>query len=100
MKLLTTKEAAALLRMSESNLHRLACERRGPAFIQYKARGPRFYREQDLDAFIASCTVRSLDTPEARPETESPTKTARRVGRPRTRNAQQKNPPGAAGRQR
>jgi excisionase family DNA binding protein len=55
--MLTTKEAADYLRLSERTLERLRCSGLGPKFVKC-GRSVR-YRQTDLDEWIASRIARS-----------------------------------------
>jgi predicted DNA-binding transcriptional regulator AlpA len=56
--LLTQREAASVLRLSERTLERLRCSGLGPQFIRCGRRSIR-YQQHALDAWIASRVVRS-----------------------------------------
>jgi excisionase family DNA binding protein len=59
MTLLTQREAAVALRISERTLERLRCTGAGgPRFVRCGKRSIR-YRQEDLDAYIASRVVGS-----------------------------------------
>ena len=57
LRLLTQREAARLLRLSERTLERLRVSGGGPCFV--KANRSVRYREADLEAWIASRVVGS-----------------------------------------
>lgn len=57
LRLLTQREAAANLRLSERTLERLRVTGTGPAYV--KAGRLVRYREQDIEEFIVSRLVRS-----------------------------------------
>ena len=56
--LLTQREAACVLRLSERTLERLRISGLGPKFIRCGLRNIR-YRQSDLDAWLTSRLVRS-----------------------------------------
>ena len=56
--LLTQREAASVLRLSERTLERLRCSGLGPIFVRCGGRSIR-YRQSDLGQWIASRVVRS-----------------------------------------
>jgi predicted DNA-binding transcriptional regulator AlpA len=57
MTLLTQREAASVLRLSERTIEQMRCAGTGPRFVRinHSVR----YRQQDLDAYIASRVVSS-----------------------------------------
>jgi excisionase family DNA binding protein len=57
LRLLTQREAAILLRLSERTLERLRVQGSGPVYV--KAGRSVRYREADLEAWIASRVVNS-----------------------------------------
>jgi excisionase family DNA binding protein len=57
MTLLTERDAAAMLRLSERTLQRLRVSGGGPAF--YKCGRLVRYREDDLSSWLASCSRKS-----------------------------------------
>ena len=57
MTLLTQREAASALRLSERTIERMRCAGTGPRFVRLQ-RSVR-YRQQDLDAYIAARVVGS-----------------------------------------
>jgi predicted DNA-binding transcriptional regulator AlpA len=57
MTLLTASETAQFLRLSVRSLDRLRCEGLGPKFVKLRKRV--LYRQSDLEAWIASRTVKS-----------------------------------------
>jgi predicted DNA-binding transcriptional regulator AlpA len=62
--LLTSREAAALLRLSERTLERHRLSGSGPKFVRLGRRV--FYRRDALGAWIAECTCRSTSEADAR----------------------------------
>jgi hypothetical protein len=58
MTLLTQREAASVLRLSPRTLERMRVQGIGPRFVPVANRSIR-YRQQDLDAYIASRVVAS-----------------------------------------
>ena len=58
MSLLTQREAALVLRLSERTLERMRRVGNGPRFIRISHRAIR-YRQQDLDAHVAARVVAS-----------------------------------------
>jgi len=58
MTLLTQREAATLLRLSERTLERLRVSGSGPKFVRCGRRSIR-YQQSDLDAYIAARVVGS-----------------------------------------
>ena len=58
MLLLTQREAATALRLSERSLERLRCSGLGPKFIRCGRRSIR-YTQSDIDEWIAGRRVRS-----------------------------------------
>jgi predicted DNA-binding transcriptional regulator AlpA len=62
MTLLTGREAALVLRLSERTIERMRCAGNGPRFVRinHSIR----YRQQDLDAYIASHVVASTSQKE------------------------------------
>jgi predicted DNA-binding transcriptional regulator AlpA len=58
MTLLTQREAASALRLSERSMERMRVSGLGPKFLRCSTRAIR-YRQSDLDDWIASRLVRS-----------------------------------------
>jgi hypothetical protein len=58
MTLLTQREAALALRLSERTLERMRVQGIGPRFGRFANRSIR-YRQQDLDAYVAARVVAS-----------------------------------------
>ena len=58
MTLLTQREAASVLRLSERTLERLRCSGLGPKFIRLDQKSVR-YQQSALDEWIAGRVVRS-----------------------------------------
>ena len=58
MTLLTGREAALVLRLSERTIERMRVSGKGPRFVRIDNHSIR-YREQDLEAYIAARVVSS-----------------------------------------
>ena len=67
--LLTTKEAAAYLRLSHRTLERYRVTGEGPTFL--KARRRVFYRQADLDQWLENSRRRSTSDPGPEPDREA-----------------------------
>ena len=67
--LLTTKEAAAYLRLSHRTLERYRVTGEGPTFV--KARRRVFYRQADLDQWLENSRRRSTSDPGPEPDREA-----------------------------
>ena len=65
MTLLTQREAALALRLSERTLERLRVSGLGPVFVKCGGRSIR-YRQTDIDQWIAQRVVRSTSEAEVR----------------------------------
>ena len=57
---LTSREAAAVLRIRSDYLSRLRSKSAGPPYIQIAARGPCLYKAEDLVRWLEDRTVQSL----------------------------------------
>ncbi|UZW60270.1 helix-turn-helix transcriptional regulator [Lysobacter enzymogenes] len=55
-----TAQAAEMLGISKSTLDKKRCEGRGPRYIKLGSRV--FYRQEDLDAYIAASVVETEDS--------------------------------------
>lgn len=59
-KLLSTDEAAQVIRLSPYWLHKARIEGRGPRYVRLGRKV--FYRRADLEAYVANCTVETSHT--------------------------------------